>query len=136
MLILGLCRAHGSNRTGRPFTGDGSGAFMFPLLYEVAGFASQPESISRGDGMRLHDAWMSAVVRCAPPDNRPLPSDVVTALGYLDGEAGPARQSARSRVPGKIAFDGFVAHLRHPENGNVVQRYSLPDGGELPCPVA
>ena len=65
VLILGLAPgAHGSNRTGRPFTGDGSGNFMYPVLYE-AGFASQPTSISRDDGMKLHDAWISAVVRSA-----------------------------------------------------------------------
>src|SRR6202044_3447943 len=67
ILALGLAPgAHGSNRTGRPFTGDGSGDFLYPVLYET-GFASQPNSISRNDGMKLRDCWISAVVRCAPP---------------------------------------------------------------------
>jgi uracil-DNA glycosylase family 4 len=111
VLILGLAPgAHGSNRTGRPFTGDGSGNFLYPVLYE-SGFASQPNSVSRDDGMRLHDAWISAVVRCAPPGNKPLPSEIVQCRSYLDEEIAAL---ARLRVVvclGKIAFDGYVAHL-------------------------
>jgi uracil-DNA glycosylase len=111
VLVLGLAPgAHGSNRTGRPFTGDGSGNFMFPLLYE-AGFASQPESVSRKDGMRLHDAWMSAVVRCAPPDNKPLPEEIRNCAGYLDEEVAALKNLRVTVCLGKIAFDGFVAHL-------------------------
>ena len=69
VLLFGLAPgAHGSNRTGRPFTGDGSGNFMFPILYE-AGFASQPNSESREDGLTMTDMWISASVRCAPPGN-------------------------------------------------------------------
>src|ERR1700739_2684714 len=76
LLVLGLAPgAHGSNRTGRPFTGDGSGDFLYPVLYE-AGFASQPTSVSRGDGLKLQDCWISAVVRCAPPDNSPKRSEL------------------------------------------------------------
>src|ERR1700677_533618 len=76
VLILGLAPgAHGSNRTGRPFTGDASGKFMYPVLYE-AGFASQPAAVSRGDGLKLQDCWISAVVRCAPPDNTPKRSEL------------------------------------------------------------
>ena len=76
LLILGLAPgAHGSNRTGRPFTGDGSGDFLYPVLHD-AGFASQPNSVSRGDGMKLQDCWISAVVRCAPPDNTPKRSEL------------------------------------------------------------
>src|SRR5271154_5913212 len=71
VLVLGLAPgAHGSNRTGRPFTGDGSGNFLYPVLYET-GFASQPIATSRDDGMKLNDLWISAVVRCAPPANKP-----------------------------------------------------------------
>jgi uracil-DNA glycosylase len=111
VLILGLAPgAHGSNRTGRPFTGDGSGNFMFPLLYE-AGFASQPTSVSRNDGMRLHDAWMSAVVRCAPPDNKPLPEEIRNCASYLDEEVARLRDLRVIVCLGKIAFDGFVGHL-------------------------
>jgi uracil-DNA glycosylase family 4 len=111
VLILGLAPgAHGSNRTGRPFTGDGSGNFLYPVLYE-AGLASQPNAVSRDDGMTLHDAWISAVVRCAPPGNKPLPSEIANCAPYLDEEVAGL---ARLRVVvclGKIAFDGYAAHL-------------------------
>ncbi len=111
ILILGLAPgAHGSNRTGRPFTGDGSGSFLYPVLYK-AGLASQPNAVSRDDGMKLHDAWISAVVRCAPPDNKPLLSEIVNCAPYLDREIAAL---ARLRVVvclGKIAFDGYVAYL-------------------------
>src|ERR1700683_4400985 len=70
VLALGLAPgAHGSNRTGRPFTGDGSGAFLFPRLCE-AGFAPHAKAFSRDDGMKLTGLWISSVVRCAPPDNK------------------------------------------------------------------
>ena len=111
VLILGLAPgAHGSNRTGRPFTGDGSGNFLYPVLHE-AGFASQPNSTSRNDGMTLHDAQITAVVRCAPPGNKPLPEELINCASYLDEEIALL---ARLRVVvclGKIAFDGYVAHL-------------------------
>jgi uracil-DNA glycosylase family 4 len=111
VLILGLAPgAHGSNRTGRPFTGDGSGNFLYPVLYE-AGFASQPNAISRDDGMRLHDAWISAVVRCAPPDNKPLPQEIANCAPYLDEETAALLRMRVVVCLGKIAFDGYVAHL-------------------------
>src|SRR5215471_9269759 len=73
VLILGLAPgAHGSNRTGRPFTGDASGNFMYPILHKV-GLASQPTALRRDDGMKLSGCYITAVVRCAPPDNKPLP---------------------------------------------------------------
>src|SRR5262250_556673 len=76
VLVLGLAPgAHGSNRTGRPFTGDGSGNFMYPVLH-AAGFASQAESTRVGDGLELRNAYITAVVRCAPPANKPLPNEI------------------------------------------------------------
>src|ERR1700744_5196537 len=76
LFILGLAPgAHGSNRTGRPFTGDGSGDFLYPVLYE-AGFASQPSARSRDDGMKLRDVLITSVGRCAPPDNKPTPAEI------------------------------------------------------------
>ena len=75
VLVLGLAPgAHGSNRTGRPFTGDGSGDFLFPVLHE-AGFASQSKAVSRNDGMKLSNLWIGSVVRCAPPANKPTPQE-------------------------------------------------------------
>src|ERR1700733_4206498 len=75
VLVLGLAPgAHGSNRTGRPFTGDGSGDFLYPVLHET-GFASKPEARSLHDGMKLRDLWITSVVRCAPPGNKPTPEE-------------------------------------------------------------
>ena len=111
VLILGLAPgAHGSNRTGRPFTGDGSGNFLYPVLYE-AGFASQPISTSRHDGMKLHDAWISAVARCAPPGNKPLPQELGNCAPFLDQEIAALTRLRVVVCLGKIAFDGYVSHL-------------------------
>ena len=109
VLVLGLAPgAHGSNRTGRPFTGDGSGDFLYPVLNET-GFASQPRSISRDDGMKLNDMWISAVVRCAPPANKPTPEEQRNCAPWLDQEV---QLLANLRVVvclGRIAFDGLLA---------------------------
>jgi uracil-DNA glycosylase family 4 len=111
VLVFGLAPgAHGSNRTGRPFTGDGSGNFMFPILYE-AGFASQPNSESREDGLRLTDMWISAAVRCAPPDNKPTPEEQRNCAHWLDEEAALLTRLRVVVCLGKIGFDAFVAYL-------------------------
>lgn len=108
VLVLGLAPgAHGSNRTGRPFTGDGSGDFLYPVLYE-AGFASQPKARSREDGMRLHDMWITSVARCAPPGNKPSTEELRNCAPWLDEEM---RLLTRLRVVvclGRIAFDGLT----------------------------
>jgi len=110
VLVLGLAPgAHGSNRTGRPFTGDGSGDFLFPTLHE-AGFASQPKAVSRDDGMKLTDLWISAVVRCAPPANKPTPEEQRNCAPWLDEEIGLLVNLRVVVCLGKIAFDGFVQH--------------------------
>src|SRR5438270_125158 len=86
LLILGLAPgAHGSNRTGRPFTGDGSGNFLYPVLHQT-GFASQPESVGRGDGLELRDLYITATLRCAPPQNKPLPAEIANCAPFLDRE--------------------------------------------------
>jgi uracil-DNA glycosylase family 4 len=134
ILILGLAPgAHGSNRTGRPFTGDGSGDFLYPVLYR-AGIASQPKAVSRDDGMRLKDAWITAVVRCAPPENKPLPEEIRNCSTYLDEEiAGLARLRVVVCL-GKIAFDGFVGHLLR--TGEIKTRgpYQFSHGAEFELP--
>ena len=111
ILILGLAPgAHGSNRTGRPFTGDGSGDFLYPVLYEV-GLASQPNSVSRDDGMILHDCWISSVVRCAPPDNKPQPDELLNCAPFLDREVSLLNSLRVVVCLGRIAFDGYLRHL-------------------------
>jgi uracil-DNA glycosylase family 4 len=112
VLVLGLAPgAHGSNRTGRMFTGDGSGDFLFPVLHE-AGFASQPKAINRDDGMKLTDLWISALVRCAPPANKPTPEEQRTCSAWLDAEVLLLKHLRVVVCLGKIAFDGLLAHAR------------------------
>jgi uracil-DNA glycosylase family 4 len=110
VLVLGLAPgAHGSNRTGRPFTGDGSGDFLYPVLHE-AGFASQPKALSRADGMQLGGLWITAVVRCAPPGNKPTPAELRTCASWLDEELDLLPEVRVVVCLGKIAFDGFLNH--------------------------
>lgn len=111
VLIVGLAPgAHGSNRTGRPFTGDGSGDFMFPVLYD-AGFASQPKAVSRDDGLTLTDMWITAAVRCAPPGNKPAPEEQRNCAHWLDEEIALLTQLRVVVCLGKIGFDAFVGYL-------------------------
>ncbi|HZZ41005.1 MAG TPA: uracil-DNA glycosylase [Acidobacteriaceae bacterium] len=111
VLFVGLAPgAHGSNRTGRPFTGDGSGDFLYPLLHQAA-FASQPRSTNRDDGMRLVDAWITSVVRCAPPGNKPSPAEIAQCAPYLDEEIAALSNLRVIVCLGKIGFDGVAAHL-------------------------
>jgi uracil-DNA glycosylase family 4 len=123
VLLLGLAPgAHGSNRTGRPFTGDGSGEFLFPVLHEM-GFASQPRAVARQDGMRLRGMWISAVVRCAPPGNQPTPEEQRNCAPWLDEEIALLTELRVVLCLGKIAFDGFLAYgLR---NGCIKSRSGL-----------
>ena len=110
VMILGLAPgAHGSNRTGRMFTGDGSGDFLFPVLYE-AGFASQARAVARGDGMKLTELWISAVVHCAPPQNKPTLGEQRNCAAWLDEEIVLLKNLRVVVCLGKIAFDGFLNH--------------------------
>src|SRR3984885_10405506 len=112
ILALGLAPgAHGSNRTGRPFTGDGSGDFLYPVLHE-AGFASQDRATSLDDGMQLTDLWISAVVRCAPPDNKPTPEEQRNCAPWLDEELRLLRNLRVIVCLGRIAFEGLLAHAQ------------------------
>lgn len=134
VMFVGLAPgAHGSNRTGRPFTGDGSGDFLYPLLHQT-GFASQPRSQRREDGLQLTDAWITAVVRCAPPGNKPMPEELAACAPYLDDEIAALTKLRVIVCLGKIAFDGVVAHLvrtgQIERRGNLVfghgVEYSIP----------
>jgi uracil-DNA glycosylase family 4 len=109
LLIIGLAPgAHGANRTGRMFTGDRSGDFLYEQLYR-AGFASQPTSQSADDGLRLRDAYITAAVRCVPPDNKPLPAEIANCSPYLEQELDILRPRAILAL-GAIAFDAYI-HL-------------------------
>ena len=112
VLILGLAPgAHGSNRTGRPFTGDGSGNFLYRVLHR-AGFASQPTATHKEDGLALRDAYITAVVRCAPPQNKPTPEEIRNCSRFLDRELDALTQVRVIVALGKIGFDGYVSYLR------------------------
>jgi uracil-DNA glycosylase len=112
VLVLGLAPgAHGSNRTGRPFTGDASGNFMYPVLYET-GFASQPTATHRGDGLELRDLYITAAVRCAPPGNKPLPEEFANCAPYLDRELKGLKNVRVIVALGKIGFDAYLNFLK------------------------
>jgi uracil-DNA glycosylase family 4 len=109
VLALGLAPgAHGSNRTGRPFTGDASGKFMYPILHRL-GFASQPTATALDDGLRLHDLWITAAVRCAPPDNKPLPSELASCAAFTRRELAALPNLQVVVALGKFAFDAYLA---------------------------
>jgi uracil-DNA glycosylase len=111
LLILGLApAAHGGNRTGRVFTGDRSGDFLYEALYK-AGFANQATSRSRDDGLQLKNVYIAATIRCAPPANKPLPKEIVNCRGYLIREL----EILHPRVVlalGKIAWDAYLEILK------------------------
>lgn len=112
MMILGLAPgAHGANRTGRMFTGDRSGDFLYRALYR-AGFASRPESSSRDDGLILRDAWITAAAHCAPPGNKPEPGELRSCRPYLEREMELLETLRVVVVLGKIALDAYLAVLK------------------------
>jgi len=119
MLIVGLAPgAHGANRTGRMFTGDRSGEFLYRSLYR-AGFASQPESRSLGDGLTLRNAWITAAAHCAPPDNKPTPAELRNCRSYLEREFEIFGQARVIVALGKIAFDACLAVMK--QRGKISQ---------------
>ena len=125
LLILGLAPgAHGSNRTGRPFTGDGSGNFMYPILHK-AGFASQPTAIRREDGLQLIDAYITAAVRCAPPENKPSPEEIGNCAAFLDREFAALTNVKVVVVLGKIAFDAYLNYLKRRGRAEIKKRNPL-----------
>jgi uracil-DNA glycosylase family 4 len=110
--IIGLApAAHGANRTGRIFTGDRSGDFLFAALHR-AGLANQPLSESRTDGLALSDCYLSAAVRCAPPGNKPLPEEALACSDYLDAEWDALRHKRTILALGKIAWDASIGLCR------------------------
>ena len=112
VLILGLApAAHGGNRTGRIFTGDRSGDFLFASLHRT-GFANQPTSVSRDDGLKLRDAFVAAVNRCAPPGNKPTPEERKNCLPFLEREIALLGRLRVIVALGQFAWDGALQALR------------------------
>ena len=137
VLALGLAPgAHGSNRTGRPFTGDASGNFMYPILHRL-GFASQPNATGPDDGLQLHDLWITAAVRCAPPDNKPLPSELANCAAFTRRELDALPNLKVVVALGKFAFDAYLA--RSPRSGSITPANPptpLPTPPNTACPAA
>jgi uracil-DNA glycosylase len=107
LVVVGLApAAHGSNRTGRVFTGDRSAAFLVGALH-AAGFANQPSSTARADGLRYHDAYLTAAVRCAPPENRPTPTERANCLPYLARELRLLPRARSLLALGGVAWDAL-----------------------------
>ena len=112
LLLIGLAPgAHGANRTGRMFTGDSSGDFLYKVLF-ATGFASQPTSVSRDDGLKLIDAYIGAAVRCAPPDNKPTIEEIRTCRPYLERELALLKNVRVVVALGRLAFDVYLRILR------------------------
>lgn len=119
ILVVGLApAAHGANRTGRVFTGDRSGEWLYAALHR-AGLASQPHAVSRDDGLRLRDAYITAACRCAPPGNRPTPAELETCAPYLDREFDLLRDLEVVVALGRVAWDAVVARARRVDPGLV-----------------
>jgi len=116
VLVVGLAPgAHGSNRTGRQFTGDGSGGFLFPALYR-AGFASQPDATGRDDGLTLRDMYITASGRCAPPGNKPTPAELNNCQPFLERELKLIKPKVIVCL-GRVAFDRMlhIFGIRNPD---------------------
>jgi uracil-DNA glycosylase len=129
VLIVGLAPgAHGSNRTGRPFTGDRSGEILYRVLHQT-GFASQAESRSRDDGLVLTGAYITAAVRCAPPDNKPEPAEIRCCRGFLERELKLLPDLRVVVALGKVAFDVYLSILR--DRGVIASRAPFRFGHNL-----
>lgn len=126
VLLIGLAPgAHGANRTGRMFTGDSSGDFLYRALYET-GFASQAESRSIDDGLELHGAYISASARCAPPDNKPLPEELARCRPYLERELDLLKEVRVVVALGGLAFRTYLGILR--DRGVIQSTAAFPFG--------
>ncbi len=126
VLVIGLAPgAHGSNRTGRMFTGDRSGDFLYRALYET-GFASQAESSSREDGLELRDIYITAAVHCAPPDNKPSIVEFGTCRHYLERELDLLPRVRVVVALGRLAFDTYLSTLK--DRGVISSRASFEFG--------
>lgn len=139
VLLLGLAPgAHGSNRTGRMFTGDASGKFLFDVMH-ATGFASQPTGTHRDDGLQLTDCYITAAVRCVPPANKPLPEEIASCAHYLDRELALLSNVRVVVALGRIGFVAYLNYLKRKgmlmSKGEYVfghgRHYVMPDGRVL-----
>ncbi|MGO8983511.1 MAG: uracil-DNA glycosylase [Terriglobales bacterium] len=134
VLVLGLAPgAHGSNRTGRPFTGDASGNFMYPVLYEM-GFASQPTATARDDGQVLTGLYITAAARCAPPDNKPLPQELANCAPYLERELEGLKELQVIVALGRIGFEAYLNYLLRKKQIASKREYEFRHGAEYVMP--
>ncbi len=134
VLVLGLAPgAHGSNRTGRPFTGDASGNFMYPVLYET-GFANQPTAAGRNDGLVLHDLYITAAARCAPPGNKPLPEELANCAPFLEREIEGLKDLRVVVALGRIGFEAYLNYLMRRKLIARKREYEFRHGAEYVLP--
>ena len=135
VFVVGLAPgAHGSNRTGRQFTGDASGEFLYAALFR-AGFTTQPTSVSRDDGLALVDLYTGPICRCAPPDNKPLPEEMANCAPYLKREIELINPKVFVAL-GRIAFEGLLGFYGLAKNTFHFSHkavFELPDGKFLVC---
>ncbi len=135
LLIVGLAPgAHGANRTGRMFTGDRSGEFLYAQLHK-AGFATQSQSLQRGDRLHLRNAYITAAARCAPPDNKPLPLEILACRPYLLREIEILRPRAVLAL-GKIGFEAYLRCLKERGEIQSLAPYKFFHGAAYPIPTA
>jgi len=133
LLIVGLApAAHGANRTGRLFTGDRSGDWLYDALYQY-GFANQPVAINRDDGLALDDCLITAVLRCAPPHNRPLPEEITNCRDFLRRELQLTNNKRIVVALGQIAFQALVKTWRF-WGAETAGKPEFHHGGEWPMP--
>ncbi len=134
LLILGLApAAHGANRTGRMFTGDRSGDFLYRALYE-AGFANQATSVNRRDGLELRGCYITAAIRCAPPNNKPLPSELHNCRPYLERELELLRGVRAVLALGRVAFDTYLRILARREGFPRLRSFQFAHGASYALP--
>lgn len=134
ILLVGLAPgAHGANRTGRPFTGDGAGNFMYPLLHR-AGLASRGEALHAGDGLTLRDLYIGNAIRCAPPDNKPAPEEFAACRPYLAEEMASLPRLKVIVALGQGAFTSILRHLHAAGEIDRISRYPFAHGAEYRLP--
>ncbi|MBE0595690.1 MAG: uracil-DNA glycosylase [Desulfuromonadales bacterium] len=132
--LVGLAPgAHGANRTGRPFTGDGAGDFMYPLLHR-AGFANQGEAVEIGDGLVLHDLFITNAVKCAPPENRPTPAEFAACRPKLAADLAALPRLRVVLALGREAFNSVLQLLREQGRIERLRDYPFGHGREYPLP--